>query len=172
MDIKYDPATETYNPSGGSSNPWREREQIKQINTTAQGQLNYNKKFGKHAIGATLVAERLTTRRQRNWLHANPVSNNLPLIYFPTIDRYEDSDDKTARVGYIGRLTYAFNNKYFLEGSVRRDASYLFAPGYREGYFPGVSGGWRITEEPFIKSRIDKKVLTDLKTKGFLRRVG
>lgn len=170
--FKYDPATEAYNPSGGSSNPWREREQIKQINTTAQGQLNYNKNFGKHTIGATVVAERLASRRQRNWLHANPVSNNLPLVYFPTIDRYEDSDDKQARVGYIGRLTYAFNNKYFLEGSIRRDASYLFAPGYRVGYFPGVSGGWRITEEPFIKNIIDKKVLSDLKLRASYGELG
>lgn len=169
---KYDPATETYNPSGGSSNPWREREQIKQINTTVQGQLSYNKNFGKHSIGATVVAERLTTHRLRNWLHGNPVSNNLPLIYFPTIDRYEDSDDKQARVGYIGRLTYAFSNKYFLEGSVRRDASYLFAPGYRIGYFPGVSGGWRITEEPFIKNLIDKRILGDLKIRASYGELG
>ncbi len=171
---KYDPAADTYNPSGGSSNPWREREQIKQINTTAQGQLNYNTSFGEHTIGATVVAERLTTRRTRNWVHANPVSNNLPLIYFPTIDTYQDSDDKTARVGYIGRINYSYANRYFLEGSARRDASYLFAPGFRVGYFPGVSAGWRITEEPIIQRLLKNKkdILTDLKIRASYGELG
>lgn len=162
---KYDDATQTYNPSGGSTNPWREREQIKQINTTVQGQINYNNTFGDHTIGATVVAERLKTERLRNWIHASPVSNNLPLIYFPTADTYDDSDDKTARIGYIGRITYNFANRYYLEASARRDASYLFAPGYRVGYFPGGSIGWRITEEPFFKKLLNNKntILSDLK---------
>lgn len=165
---KFNPIDSTYNPSGGSSNPWREREQIKVINTTVQGQLNYNNNFGDHSIGATVVAERLSSRRFRNWVHANPVSNNLPLIYFPIIDRYEDSDDKQSRVGYIGRLTYSYAKRYFIEGSARRDASYLFAPGYRVGYFPGVSAGWRISEEPFIKAILKnkKEVITDIKLRA------
>lgn len=162
---RYDATNDTYIPSGGSTNPWREREQIKQINTTIQGQINYNNTFGNHAIGATVVAERLKTTRQRNWIHASPVSNNLPLIYFPTADRYEDSDDRTSRVGYIGRVTYSYANRYYVEASARRDASYLFAPGYRVGYFPGGSAGWRISEEPFFKSLLGNKntILTDLK---------
>jgi hypothetical protein len=112
---KYDEATDTYNPSGGSTNPWREKEQIKQINTTVQGQLNYNNTFGEHTVGATVVAERLATERARNWVHANPVSNNLPLIYYPIIDQYQNSDDKTARVGYLARVNYSFANKYFVK---------------------------------------------------------
>jgi TonB-linked SusC/RagA family outer membrane protein len=161
----YVDSTDTYKPSGGSTNPWREREQIKQVNTTLQGQINYNNTFGDHTIGATVVAEHLKTERLRNWIHASPVSNNLPLIYFPTADTYQDSDDKTARIGYIGRITYNYANRYYLEVSARRDASYLFAPGYRVGYFPGGSVGWRITEEPFFKSMLNNKnnILTDLK---------
>lgn len=154
-----------YKPSGGSSNPWREREQIKQINTTVQGQISYNSTFGDHTVGATVVAERLESQRLRNWIHASPVSNNLPLIYFPTADRYEDSDDKQARLGYIARVTYSYANTYFVEFSGRRDASYLFPPGHRVGYFPGVSGGWRITEEPFMKKLLNnnRNILSDLK---------
>jgi TonB-linked SusC/RagA family outer membrane protein len=165
---KYIDSTQTYVESGGSTNPWREREQIKQINTTAQGQINYNSTFGQHTIGATVVAERLQSERLRNWVHANPVSNNLPLIYFPTIVDYQDSDDKQARIGYIGRVTYSFANRYFLEGSARRDASYLFAPGKRVGFFPGISAGWRITEEPFFQALLNNKkdVITDLKLRG------
>ena len=171
---EYVDSTDTYKQSGGSTNPWREREQIKQINTTAQGQLNYNATFGNHNITATVVAERLTNRRLRNWVHANPVSNNLPLIYFPTIVEYQDSDDKQARIGYIGRINYGFANKYFLEAAARRDASYLFAPGFRVGYFPTVSVGWRITEEPFIQGLLNNKkdILTDLKLRASYGELG
>ena len=174
----YIPATDTtseqYKRTGGSTNPWRDREQIKQINTTGQLQANYNNTFGKHTIGATFVAERLQNERLRNWLHASPVSNNLPLIYFPTMDQYQDSDDKQSRIGYIGRISYSYANRYFIDLSARRDASYLFAPGFRVGYFPGVSAGWRITEESWFKSLLNNNsdILTDLKFRGSYGELG
>jgi TonB-linked SusC/RagA family outer membrane protein len=163
----YRPATNTYDVTGGSTNPWREREQIKDINKTSQLQLNYNNSFGKHTIGATLVTERIELNHLRNWIHASPISNNLPLIYFPTADQYQDSDDTQTRIGYIGRIDYSYANKYYLQLSARRDASYLFAPDKRVGYFPGVSAGWRITEEGFMKKLLgDNGILNDLKIRG------
>jgi TonB-linked SusC/RagA family outer membrane protein len=169
----YRPATQTYDATGGSTNPWRDREQIKQINTTVQGQINYANTFGLHNIGATFVAERIKLENRRNWIHASPISNNLPLIYFPTMDQYQDSQDKQARIGYIGRITYSYANKYFLEVSARRDASYLFAPDKRVGYFPSVSAGWRITEEQWIKQLLgDKSILTDLKLRASYGQLG
>jgi TonB-linked SusC/RagA family outer membrane protein len=160
----YRPATDTYDVTGGSTNPWREREQIKEFNKTVQAQVNYNNTFGKNTIGATFVAERIELQHLRNWIHASPISNNLPLIYFPTADQYQDRDDKESRLGYIGRLNYNYDNKYYIEASARRDASYLFAPDKRVGYFPGVSVGWRITQEGFMKSLLgDNSFLNDLK---------
>ncbi|GAO41554.1 putative TonB-dependent receptor [Flavihumibacter petaseus NBRC 106054] len=173
----YIPATDTtaeeYKRTGGATNPWRDREQIKQINTNAQGQVNYQRAFGEHNIGATFVAERIHNKRTRNWIHASPISNNLPLIYFPTMDQYQDEQSEEARIGYIGRVTYGYANRYFLEASVRRDASYLFQPGSQVGYFPGVSAGWRITEEPFMKRLLKgSDVLTDLKIRGSYGELG
>ena len=163
----YNPVDQSYKVTGGSTNPWREREQIKQINVTTQGQLNYNNIFGKHVIGATVVAERIKQQRLRNWIHSVPSTNALTLIYFNTADQYQDSDDRQARIGYIGRVNYSYSNKYFLELSARRDASYLFAPDKRVGYFPAVSGGWRITEEPFMQRLLGRSpVLTELKLRG------
>ena len=160
----YNPTTQNYDVTGGSINPWREREQIKQINTTTQGQISYNNTFGEHNISATVVTERIKTQRLRNWIHASPTTNVLPLIYFATADRYEDSKDETARIGYIGRVSYNYANRYYIEGSARRDASFLFAPDKRVGYFPGISGGWRTTEENFMKNLLGPtSVLNDLK---------
>lgn len=163
----YRPATDTYDVTGGSTNPWREREQRKEFAKTYQWQINYNNTFGKHTVGAIFVSERIELQHLRNWIHASPISNNLPLIYFPTADQYQDSDNKESRIGYIGRINYNYDNKYYLEASARRDASYLFAPDKRVGYFPGVSAGWRITQEGFMKKLLgENSILSDLKFRG------
>jgi TonB-linked SusC/RagA family outer membrane protein len=163
----YNPLDDTYKATGGSTNPYREREQIKQINITQQLKLNYNRTFGLHTIGALFVNERIKNQRLRNRIHSVPSTNVLTLIYFNTADTYEDSDDKEARIGYIGRVTYNYDNKYFLELSARRDASYLFAPGNRVGYFPSVFAGWRITEESFMQKLMGgNSLLTDFKLRG------
>lgn len=146
----YRPATDKYDQTGGSINPWREKEQIKQINITTQVQLAYNNTFGEHTVGAVLVNERISNQRRRNWVRSIPASNALPLIYFPTLADYQDSEDREARIGYIGRVNYNYANKYFLELSARRDASHIFAPDKRVGYFPAASVGWRLTKERFM----------------------
>lgn len=161
----YRPATETYDQTGGSINPWREKEQRKQINITTQVQLAYNNTFGEHTVGAILVNERLSNQNRRNWVRSIPASNALPLIYFPTLADYQDSEDREARIGYIGRVNYNYANKYFLELSARRDASHIFAPDKRVGYFPAVSAGWRLTKESFMDNFLGG-LLTELKLRA------
>lgn len=169
----FNPSNDSYTRTGGSINPWREREQIKQINISSQAQVNYNNTFGRHNIGATLVAERISNQRLRNWIHSVPTTNALPLIYFATADQYQDSDDRQARIGYIGRFTYNYASKYFLEVSARRDASYLFAPDKRVGYFPSVSAGWRITDEDFMQKLLgSNRILTDFKIRASYGQLG
>jgi TonB-linked SusC/RagA family outer membrane protein len=161
----YHPADSTYEVTGGATNPWRERGQTKNINTTLQVQASYNNNFGKNAVSATVVAERLQLHYQYNWLHANPQSNFLPLVSYAIMDQYQDVDQTQARIGYVARITYNYDNKYFVEFSGRRDASYLFAPGYRVGYFPGGSVGWRISDESFFQSMLGNKknIISSLK---------
>lgn len=59
-----------------------------------------------------------------------------------------------ARFNYFGRFNYDFASKYLLEFLWRYDGSYIFAEGKRFGFFPGVSAGWRISEENFWKDNI------------------
>lgn len=170
----YHPADSTYEVTGGATNPWRERGQTKNINTTLQLQAAYNKNFGQSSISATVVAERLRLHHLYNWLHANPQSNFLPLVSYPIIDQYNDVDQTQARIGYIARITYNYADKYFLEFQGRRDASYLFAPGYRVGYFPGASAGWRISDESFFKAMLGNKtnIISSLKFRGSYGELG
>ena len=163
----YSPADDTYTRTGGSTNPWRERNQEKVINQSSQIRLSYDKTFGRHTVSAMVVSERINNQRIRNWIHAVPTTNVLPLIYFSTADTYTDQDFRQARTGIAGRLNYNYANKYFIEGLMRRDASYLFAPDRRVGYFPSVSAAWRITEEGFMKDLLGNgRTLSDLKLRA------
>ncbi len=53
---------------------------------------------------------------------------------------------------FFGRLNYEFSGKYLLSATARYDGSSAFAPGSQYGFFPGVSAGWRISEEEFLKN--------------------
>jgi TonB-linked SusC/RagA family outer membrane protein len=161
----YRPATDTYEHTGGSINPWREKEQIKQINITTQVQLAYNANFGDHNVSAVVVNERIKQQRRRNWVRSIPASNALPLIYFPTLADYNDQESREARIGYIGRVNYNYASKYFIELSARRDASHIFAPDKRVGYFPAASVGWRLTKERFM-DRFLGGILDELKLRA------
>lgn len=57
-------------------------------------------------------------------------------------------------IGYFGRATYSFKDKYLLMASLRYEgASQLYGTNNEYGMFPSVSAGWRITEEPFMKNQ-------------------
>lgn len=57
-------------------------------------------------------------------------------------------------VSYFARLNYNFANKYYLTASFRGDASSLFGPLNRWGYFPSVSAAYTISNEPFYKEKL------------------
>lgn len=57
----------------------------------------------------------------------------------------------TAMDSYFGRITYAYDNKYLFQASLRNDNSSLFAPDKRKGYFPALSAGWVLSNETFWK---------------------
>ncbi|QIA09575.1 SusC/RagA family TonB-linked outer membrane protein [Draconibacterium halophilum] len=54
--------------------------------------------------------------------------------------------------GYFARLKYNYDNKYYIEGSYRRDGSSAFHKDVRWGNFYSVGGSWRIDQEEFISS--------------------
>ena len=65
------------------------------------------------------------------------------------MDSYKNSDKLIA---LFSRVTYSFADKYLLMASIRREGSSKFGENHKWGNFPGVSAGWRITQEPFMKS--------------------
>ncbi|SMG48684.1 SusC/RagA family TonB-linked outer membrane protein [Arenibacter troitsensis] len=149
----YDAANDTYNATGGSSNPWRERRNRKILKNVYQGQATYKKSFGDdHNVEGLFLVERQEQRDQNQWVRSVPETNILPLIYFANVVEFQDADNEEARIGYIGKFNYNYKEKYYLELSGRQDASWKFAPSKRKGFFPSGSIGWRITEEDWYKS--------------------
>jgi len=70
---------------------------------------------------------------------------------------------------YIGKLEYAYNGKYLINGSVRRDGTSIFSEDQRWGVFPAVSAAWRISEENFFKGIT---FINDLKLRGSWGKMG
>jgi len=70
----------------------------------------------------------------------------------------------------VGRLAYDYKVKYFLETAFRYDGSSKFAPGKRWGFFPSVSVGWRLSEEPFFASL--KETFPELKLRASIGQAG
>ncbi|SFS39197.1 TonB-linked outer membrane protein, SusC/RagA family [Sphingobacterium wenxiniae] len=54
-----------------------------------------------------------------------------------------------ARLNYFGRVNYNGKDRYLIDFVWRYDGSYIFPQDGRFGFFPGISGGWRVSEEAF-----------------------
>ncbi|WP_160712962.1 SusC/RagA family TonB-linked outer membrane protein [Chitinophaga solisilvae] len=123
--------------------------------TTMEFGLNYDRSFGLHHLSG--MALYTTNESMVTFLSAG--RNN---IFTPSTDELfagNASVNSTnngytrefGRVGYVGRLAYSYNARYYLEGSFRSEASVNYADGHRWGFFPSVSAGWRLSEEHFLK---------------------
>lgn len=75
-----------------------------------------------------------------------------------------------ALLGFFGRINYDYKGRYLLEVSGRYDGSSRFASGHRWGFFPSVSVGWRISEEPFFAPA--KSTVGNLKLRASLGSLG
>ena len=77
----------------------------------------------------------------------------------------EMSSSKTSSryIAFFGRVMYNYADKYMASVSLRRDGSSRFGANHKWGWFPAVSLGWRVTEEPFMKN---VKWLEELKVRA------
>jgi TonB-linked SusC/RagA family outer membrane protein len=120
-----------------------------------QGHITYDRDFGEHSVsGLVMVLAHQSFYRS---VSATRISFDSEAMDQMSAGNQEGqtlsgSDTESARLSYIGRVNYAFKNKYLFEANVRRDASENFHPDHRWGTFASVSGGWIISEEKFWKS--------------------
>ena len=70
---------------------------------------------------------------------------------------------------YFGRVNYNFKDKYLFEANGRYDGTSRISPQNRWGFFPSLSAGWNVTQEPFMKN---VTWLQNLKIRGSWGKLG
>lgn len=134
--------------------------------------LQYTKQIGLHnfMVMGGYTTESYSTKA--NEVHLDYTSPDLNLPNSNTIVDVGDlkitpqGSAENALNSYIARVTYDYDNKYFLEGDFRADGSSKFAPDNRWGYFPSVSGGWIISRENFFRESKVSNVVNYLKLRS------
>jgi len=96
-----------------------------------EARVDYSRKFaGKHAVSGLLLY-------------------NQSRDYYPSKYAWLPR----GYVGFVGRLTYGYMDKYLVDVSAGYNGSENFAPGKtRYGFFPSASLGWVVSKEKFMNS--------------------
>lgn len=146
--VIYYPATGDNDMDYYPTPPWFDGEKLS-VNSTVRRtyykvQADYARSFGKHDV--TGLA--LMSREQMA----------------------EGSEFPHYREDWVGRFTYAYNNRYFVEANGSYNGSEKFASKYRFGFFPSLGLGWQISDERFFKP-LDK-VVDKLKFRYSIGQVG
>lgn len=127
----------------GANDSWGVRGEL---SYNLQTGFDYAREFGKHNItGLVRFTRRLTEINN---------TADAPFVY----------------QGVVSRLTYSYDNKYLLEGSVAYNGSENFPQGKRYGVFPSISGGYILSNEKFFKQK--NSIVNFLKIRGSLGLVG
>ena len=114
--------------------------------------INYNKAFGKHSIEAMAGHESYIYNYLYGFRTGQIADGNTELINFTTTSSLNSYTDNYRKEGYFGQVTYNYENRFYAKASFRHDGSSKFAAPVRWGNFGAVSAGWRLDQEPFIKS--------------------
>ena len=123
-------------------------------NYTFQQLLNWRHSFGDHTLEALAGHENYYYNYEYTYLYKQDET-------LPGGDELDNLNSMTSMEGYqsgyrlesyLSRLKYDYANKYFLEGSFRRDGSSRFHKDNRWGNFWSVGATWAISREEFMKS--------------------
>lgn len=117
--------------------------------------INFNQTFGDHKIGLLVGTEAQKVYQTS----INGLVYDVPAVQSEWY--LQNGNASTAQNGsgvleyttnsYLGRLTYSYDDRILLTANFRADGSSVFAVGHQWGYFPGISAGWVVTRENFMK---------------------
>ena len=138
---------------------------------------NFNKDFGKHNVGA-MVGMSFTKYHTDNSSISSTgtdiLSNydyNYRYIDYLLSDATKsvsNAPNDNTELSYFGRLSYNYDNRYYLQFNFRRDAfdSSKLSKDARWGNFPSISAGWAISNEKFFKDAVSRDAVSFLKLRG------
>jgi TonB-dependent starch-binding outer membrane protein SusC len=120
--------------------------------------LTYEKAIRRHRIVVTAVATRDHLKyEQVNSTGSNFTANgNTALGIYglskATVQRVNLENSERSNIGYLARLNYSFNDKYYVTASWRRDGASVFGEDKSWANFSAVGAAWRISGEPFLQN--------------------
>lgn len=140
-----------------------------------QNILTYNKTFlENHNVSATAVTE---YQKEKNKFFFGGGTNLLDSFYNQNLVTgaagVQESGGSVTEVGivsYIGRLSYNYKQKYFVQGTIRRDGISKLAADARWNNFTGYSAGWNIAKENFMESI--SHIVSDFKIRASFSETG
>ena len=128
---------------------------------------DYTREFGNHYIKG------LVGYNYEQWssskLHVyntdllSETVDNINLTFGTEDKKMSETWKKWRSVGLFSRINYSYAERYLLQFNGRYDGSSKFPANERWAFFPSLSAGWRLSEEPFIKDNISKKWLSNAK---------
>jgi TonB-linked SusC/RagA family outer membrane protein len=148
---------------------------LNQTRWNVQNVLSYNKTFGdSHNIGATAIYEAQKQRVNSFYGGGNGLSNtffNQGLITGSYATQLSGgSIAENGIISYAGRLNYNYKEKYFFQGSLRKDGLSSLPKANKWGTFPGLSAGWTVSKESFMSPL--ENVISDFKLRASYAEVG
>ncbi|MEA4851637.1 MAG: TonB-dependent receptor [Paludibacter sp.] len=177
QEYTYDRATDTYKimyDKTASGETYLVRYKENYENITGQATLNYDNTFSVfHHVAAVAGFECYKQNYNALNIQQNPVTN-------PFIDLIStDDNNKLAEVShvystasFIFRASYDYKQKYIIDFAGRYDGSWKFPENNRWGFFPSISGAWRVSEENFFKNMSVSGWLTNLKLRASYGEMG
>lgn len=129
------------------------------LGITMNARLNYKRTFNEvHNLNVFVAYEQYKSRY--DYMQARRqdfISSSLDELFAGDANSAANNGNasETARMNYFGRLDYDYAGKYLFQFNWRYDGSENFPKGNRFGFFPGVSIGWRISEEDFWKENVE-----------------
>jgi TonB-dependent starch-binding outer membrane protein SusC len=137
---------------------------------------NYSQDFGKHHVGALVGQEAIAnTFRNIGGNLANYFTTDINAWYLstafgdPTSRQVYSGGGEEKLASYFGKVDYAYDDKYLISATIRRDGSSKFLSDVRYGIFPAVSLGWRMSQEGFMK---ELPFISDLKLRASYGELG
>lgn len=125
---------------------------------TLENIVNYNKDFGdNHSLGVTLLQSIQQWQREEDNLEVRGLPYETQQFY--NVGTASDILGVGSRLeewqlaSYMGRINYELAGKYLIQANIRADGSSRLAEGNKWAYFPGISAGWRIVDEPFMQNQ-------------------
>jgi TonB-linked SusC/RagA family outer membrane protein len=134
------------------------------FNILSENTLIYDKAIGDHKFNGLLGYTVQKEVNSRNYLEGRnfPNDNVTTLNAAGTTSGYSEKREWSL-LSNFGRVSYSFKDRYLLTTSIRRDGSSRFGRNNKWGWFPSLSGGWRVSSESFFPKNA---AVSDLKVRA------